>query len=110
MNAKFIDLFPLSVFQDKILLSQDEKKKISEVYGIYSDSTKNNEYTLSPSKVSNLFEINNSLDLEKEIENLSLSIGEKSTFRDDSRDKVHTSLLKISNLYTILNEKENKSK
>jgi uncharacterized protein (TIGR02466 family) len=28
MNAVFFDLFPLSVFQDKILLSQDEKKEL----------------------------------------------------------------------------------
>ena len=30
MNAKFFDLFPLSVFQDKVLLSPDEKKEIIE--------------------------------------------------------------------------------
>ena len=28
MNAKFIDLFPLLVFQDKIILSQSEKQII----------------------------------------------------------------------------------
>ena len=31
MNAKFIDLFPLSVFQDKIILSQSEKQIIIDL-------------------------------------------------------------------------------
>lgn len=30
MSAKFFDLFPLSIFQDQILLSQDEKKEMIE--------------------------------------------------------------------------------
>ena len=41
MNAQFFDLFPLSVFQDKIILSQDEKNEIIEYIFKIEKETKN---------------------------------------------------------------------
>ena len=39
MNAKFLDLFPLSVFQDKIFLSQDDKKEIiNHIFAVEKDT------------------------------------------------------------------------
>ena len=43
MNAVFFDLFPLSVFQDKILLSQDEKKGIIDYIFKIENETSNAE-------------------------------------------------------------------
>jgi hypothetical protein len=40
MNAVFFDLFPLSVFQDKIILSQDEKNKLIDYIFKTEENTK----------------------------------------------------------------------
>ena len=40
MNAVFFDLFPLSVFQDKIILSQDEKNKLIDYIFKTEEDTK----------------------------------------------------------------------
>ena len=40
MNAVFFDLFPLSVFQDKIILSNDEKNKLIDYIFKTEEETK----------------------------------------------------------------------
>jgi hypothetical protein len=111
LDSKNVENLIEKIYQTKKRkkITQKEKDKIGEIHSFYSDSTKNNKYGLSANSISNLFEIKNALDLKEEIKSLSLSIGEDNNFRDDSRKEVRSSFLKVFNLYSLLNEKEQKS-